>query len=562
MSKEKGSADLKRQLREKDQRISELEARLAGYQSNETTREDTVSGCEDVKATLEQVEKESRTKSEFLMSMGHEIRTPMNGIMGMTNLVLETDLSSEQRRHLELVNTSAERLLEVVNDILDYTLIESGRLKLNPEDFNLSESLDCDLYLMKLTARQKNIDLQYRLEHNVPEYLNSDADRLVQVIVNLVNNAIKFTEQGTVTVNIERLEPDSDGGGTLKFSVVDTGIGITPEKQKIITETFHQTYNSYSPKYWGGGLGLTISAQLVRLAGGEIGLESAPGQGATFWFTWKYKQPSGEHLLPAKNSAATVPAEPGQGINFMLDGASVLLAEDEPISRILIETLLEQAGLQIDAVENGKLAVEKALSGNYQAVLMDVQMPVMDGLEATREIRDHERLNGGHLPVIALTAHAMHGDREKCLQAGMDDYLTKPLGKTELFDTLTRYLTSTALVVDGDPESQQMVVEFLIESGWRVTIAETGRSAMYEASLSPFDLIILDTAMVQGDGAETAKIIRRLEEYSGRRALILGIESGAADERLEKKYRESGVDSFIKRPIDVEELKKQVEKRC
>ncbi len=261
-------------------------------------------------------------------------------------------------------------------------------------------------------------------------------------------------------------------------------------------------------------------------------------------------------------STATIAADQGQGTNFMLKGAKVLLAEDEPISRILIETLLEQAGLEIDVVENGKQAVEKAAAGDYQAILMDVQMPVMDGLEATREIRNHERQHGGHLPIVALTAHAMHGDREKCLQAGMDDYLTKPLGKAELFDVLARYLTNTALVVDGDPVSQQMVVEFLIESGWRVTIAETGRSAMYEASLSPFDLILLDTAMVQDDGAETAKIIRRLEEYSGRQALILGIESSDADDELEKKYRESGVNSFIKRPIDIDELKKHMEQRC
>ena len=245
----------------------------------------------------------------------------------------------------------------------------------------------------------------------------------------------------------------------------------------------------------------------------------------------------------------------------MLHGANVLLAEDEPISRILIETLLEQAGLQADVAENGKQAVKMALTGKYQAVLMDVQMPVMDGLDATREIRNHEREGGGHLPIIALTAHAMHGDREKCLQAGMDDYLTKPLGKIELFDVLTRYLTSTALVVDGDPDSQQMIVEYLIESGWRVTIAETGRSAMYEASLSPFDLILLDTEMAQGDGVETARIIRRLEEYSGRRALILGIEGTGANSTLEKKYRESGVDAFIERPIELEELKNHLVQR-
>lgn len=549
MSRDNKIADLEQQLKEKNEYISELKETLAGGDN------------EQLRLSLKQLEKDSRTKSEFLMSMGHEIRTPMNGIMGMTNLVLETDLTSEQRRHLDMVNSSAERLLEVVNDILDYTLIESGSFKLNLEDFNLSESLDCDLYLMKLSARQKNIDLEYRLGNDVPEYLNSDADRLVQVIMNLVNNAVKFTEEGTITVNVERLEAGDDGRETLKFSVTDTGIGIPPEKQKIITDTFNQTYTSYSRKFWGGGLGLAISAQIVHLAGGEIGLESSPGQGAMFWFTWKYAQPSGENSVSTPASTATIAADQGQGTNFMLKGAKVLLAEDEPISRILIETLLEQAGLEIDVVENGKQAVKKAVAGDYQAILMDVQMPVMDGLEATREIRNHERQHGGHLPIVALTAHAMHGDREKCLQAGMDDYLTKPLGKAELFDVLTRYLTNTALVVDGDPVSQQMVVEFLIESGWRVTIAETGRSAMYEASLSPFDLILLDTAMVQGEGAETAKIIRRLEEYSGRRALILGIESSDADDELEKKYRESGVNSFIKRPIDIDELKKHMEQR-
>ncbi len=562
MSRDNKIADLEQQLKEKDEYISELKETLAGYHDKAVSSEDTGGDNEQLRLSLKKLEKDSRTKSEFLMSMGHEIRTPMNGIMGMTNLVLETDLTSEQRRHLDMVNSSAEGLLEVVNDILDYTLIESGSFKLNLEDFNLSESLDCDLYLMKLSARQKNIDLEYRLGNDVPEYLNSDADRLVQVIMNLVNNAVKFTEEGTITVNVERLEEDDDGQETLKFSVTDTGIGIPPEKQKIITDTFNQTYTSYARKFWGGGLGLAISAQIVHLAGGEIGLESSPGQGAMFWFTWKYAQPSGENSVSTPASTATIAADQGQGTNFMLKGAKVLLAEDEPISRILIETLLEQAGLEIDVVENGKQAVEKAAAGDYQAILMDVQMPVMDGLEATREIRNHERQHGGHLPIVALTAHAMHGDREKCLQAGMDDYLTKPLGKAELFDVLTRYLTNTALVVDGDPVSQQMVVEFLIESGWRVTIAETGRSAMYEASLSPFDLILLDTAMVQDDGAETAKIIRRLEEYSGRQALILGIESSDADDELEKKYRESGVNSFIKRPIDIDELKKHMEQRC
>ncbi|THB76619.1 MAG: response regulator [Desulfobulbaceae bacterium] len=504
-------------------------------------------------AQIAALEKESRTKSEFLMGMGHEIRTPMNGIMGMTNLVLETELSKDQRRHLEMVNSSAERLLEVVTDILDFCRIESGTLQFNTEDFHLSDSLDCDLYLMKLSARQKNVDLDYSIASDVPEVLNSDPDRLVQVIINIVNNAIKFTEKGTITIKVEKIS-EGEQDVTLKFTIRDTGIGIPPEKQKIILDTFNQDYTSYSRKFWGGGLGLTVSAHLVHLAGGAIGLASEPGHGAEFWFTWQFKVP----ITAAAPQPQPVNLEPKSieetSSKFMLDGARVLLAEDEPISRILIETLLEQAGLKVDTVDNGRLAVERAAKGDYQAVLMDVQMPVMDGLEATVEIRNNERLKGGHLPIIALTAHAMHGDREKCLQAGMDDYLTKPLNKNNLFEVLTRFLTSTALVVDGNPDSQQKVVEYLIESGWRVTIAESGRSAMYEASLAHFDLIVLDTEMTEADGGETARIIRRLEEYSGRHATIIGIADGNSGDDLVKRSQEGGVDTILRRPLELEEL--------
>ena len=547
---------LEKQLEEKEKVISDLKKTLAEQRSAKNVAELKKKNTELEKA-LRQAEKDSRTKSEFLMSMGHEVRAPMNGIMGMTNLVLETDLTSDQRRHLEMVNSSAEQLLDVVNDVLDYCRIESGTMKLNNEDFKLSESLDCDLYLMRLSARQKNIDLKYRIGRDVPEKLNSDADRLVQVIINLVTNAIKFTERGTITVNVENLGADDDHNVILKFSVTDTGVGIPPEKKRIITDTFNQTYSSYSRKFWGGGLGLIISARLVYLAGGEIGLESSPGKGATFWFTWKFKRSTelGE-IRPVKEKP-----DQDASARFVFDGSRVLLAEDEPISRILIETLLEQAGLKVSAVENGRQAVDEALKGDCQVILMDVQMPVMDGLEATREIRNQERVTGGHVPVIALTAHAMHGDRERCLQAGMDDYLTKPLSKNELFEVLTRYLTSTALIVDGDSESQRMVVEFLIEEGWRVTIAESGRSAMYEASLSHFDFILLDTGIPQVDGVETARVIRRLEEYSGRHALILGISSEPLEPGQLKRYRESGVDDFISRPLSLTELKARLDRK-
>ena len=508
--------ELNKKLKEKDQNIADLKRRLDSLSIAAKSDGKKSLRYHELEQALVKAENDNRAKSEFLMGMGHEIRTPMNGIMGMTNLVLETDLTSEQRRHLEMVNSSAEKLHDVFNDIFDYCCIESGTLELGQEDFNLVESVDCDFYLMKLSARQKNVDLDYQVSRDVPDKLNGDPDRLVQVIFNLVKNAVEFTEEGTVTIYVDNHGVDTENNVVLKFSVVNPGAAISPDKQKTINDTFKQYFTSEIKTFWGRGLGLTIAAQLVELAGGEIGLESSAGQGATFWFTWRFGQDSG---LNVATPQATVIDESGSRTNFILDGARVLLAEDEPISRILIETLLEQAGLQVEVAENGRQAIDEAAKGAYQAILMDVQMPVMDGLEATREIRDREKQHGGHVPIIALTAHAMHGDREKCLQAGMDAYLTKPLSKEELFEALTRYLTSTALVVDGDPVSQQKVVEYLIESGWRVTIAETGRSAMYEASLSHFDLILLDTEMAEVDGVETARVIRRLEEYSGRHAL-------------------------------------------
>ena len=243
--------------------------------------------------------------------------------------------------------------------------------------------------------------------------------------------------------------------------------------------------------------------------------------------------------------------------SFALQGANVLLAEDEPISGALTEKLLQQAGVQVTTVENGKKALEELERGGYQVVLMDVQMPEMDGLTATQEIRARERQRGGHQSIIALTAHAMQGDRERCLQAGMDDYLTKPINKDQLVDMLTKYLTSTALVVDGDRASQMAVVQVLIESGWRVTIVETGRSAVYEASLSNFDLIVIDTVPPQTDGMETARAIRRLEECSGRRATIIGIGVPVGDGR--EPSVEKGIDDFIDLPVSKEQFKEKLQ---
>jgi len=294
----------------------------------------------------------------------------------------------------------------------------------------------------------------------------------------------------------------------------------------------------------GVGLGLTISSQLVRLLGGEIGMESS-AKGSTFWFTIPVREVAEFEAI--EDIAERSFESRQEKVIYALKGARILFAEDEPINRVLTETILRQAGVLVTSVENGQQALQEAQKGDYQIILMDVQMPVLDGLEATRKIRAYEKRHGGHQTIIALTALAMRGDREKCLQAGMDDYLTKPIDKSQLIDILLKYLTNTALVVEGDPESQHVIISSLIESGWSVTLAETGRSAAYEASLNHFDLILLDTQMPQMDGVEIARIIRKLEEYSGQHSCILGI--GGVDEKEGRRFLENGLDGYLQKPI-------------
>ncbi|WP_143170594.1 response regulator [Desulfopila aestuarii] len=503
-----------------------------------------------LESALEKAEQNSRVKSEFLENMSHEIRTSMNGIVGMTSLVLETKLTSEQQQYLEMVNTSVDRLQEVVSEVLDYSKIEAGLLDLEPQDFNLKESLDHDLYLLRLAAEQKGITLTCKVDPDVPESVYGDPKRLVQVLTNLVNNAIRHTESGGVSIFVKNDGYDDSNRLSLHFSVHDTGTGIDLEKQQRIFQAFSQPGSRQTASAEGIGVGLTICSQLVKMMGGELGLASSR-KGSTFWFSVPFREVVDIDLefemdqLAAEREARTS--------TYALQGARVLLAEDDPINRLLTETLLTQAGVEVTSVENGEEASRLAEVNDYQIILMDVQMPVVDGLEATRKIRQVEKKSGKRrTTIIALTALAMQGDREKCLQAGMDDYISKPIEKKQLLNMLTTYLTSSALVVDGDVESKQQLVQCLVENGWNVTIAESGRSAMYEASLNPFDLILLDTRMPQMGGIEAAKVIRRLEEYSGRHAHIVGIGWGGSGE--EQRCLENGIDGYIARPFTREKI--------
>lgn len=496
----------------------------------------------------------SRVKSVFLENVSHEIRSSMNGIIGMTNLVLETDLSEEQRLYLEMVGSSVDRLLTVVNEVLDFSRIETGELEFEAEDFNLKESLDHDLYMLKLSAESKGLQLTCTVDRDVPAHVHGDSVRLVQILTNLVNNGIKYTEKGEVSISIGNAGYDQQNNVRLRFTITDSGCGIASDKIELISHYFKQKIRPHVslPLSVGTtGLGLTVTSQLVKLMGGEIGVESGPS-GSTFWFVLPFKEVA--DVSDVEEQTTKTVENIKENTFYALKGSKVLLAEDELINRVLIETILKNFNIEVTSVGDGHQAVKEACSGDYKLVLMDVQMDGMDGLEATRRIRKHERKSGGHVDIVALTALAMPGDREKCLQAGMDDYLPKPVEKDGLIDILTQFLTSRALVMDSDPVSQNILIQTLIEAGWQVTIAETRRSAMYEASLSHFDLVLLDLSTPQLEGLEAAGLIRQLEVYSGQKAVLIGI----GGEMTEEELRGCGFDGYLTRPLTAQNILQKI----
>jgi CheY-like chemotaxis protein len=422
--------------------------------------------------------------------MSHEIRTPMNGVMGMSELLQGTELSARQRRLAETITRSAIGLLAIINDILDFSKIEAGKLELEHIEFALRETIEETIEILLLRARAKGLELRCEIEPSVPAAVRGDPVRLRQVLINLAGNAIKFTETGEVVVRVAAQEAD----GRLRFEVSDTGIGIAAEAQSQIFSAFTQADSFTTRKYGGTGLGLAICRQLVALMGGVIGVVSEQDRGSTFWFEIRMEPVAAPAVLPLptiRSEAARLPAAAAPPLTIAPSataslGPRILVVEDNAVNREVAAGMLENLGYRSEAAVNGLLALEAVAETTYAAVLMDCQMPVMDGLTATQEIRRREAGSGGRMPIIALTANAMEANRERCLAAGMDDFLPKPFTQVQLAAVLGRWAP-----VAHAPRHDQA----LLAAG------ETAQAMTSAATAAAMDIAVIDTEVLRNIAA-------------------------------------------------------------